>query len=85
MSKYGWEWASTKNENPQPGDILLKSSISRHVELFVGDGIGTYGAGEDKAIRKKISYPNVKTSRILELGQFDYIIRVQKPNVGVLE
>ena len=85
LTKYGWEWASTKNETPQPGDILLKSSISRHVELFVGDGIGTYGAGGDRAIRRKISYPNVRTSRILELGQFDYIIRVKKPTMGVLE
>lgn len=84
LSKYGWEWASTKNETPQPGDILLKSSPSRHVEIFIGDGIGTQGAGRDAQIQRKISYANCSTSRILELGQFDYIIRVPKPAMSVL-
>lgn len=85
MSKYGWELYSTKDETPKPGDILFKSSISRNVELFVGDGIGTYGAEGDSAIQSKISYPDYNTSRILELGQFDYIIRVKKPTTGTLE
>ena len=78
LSQYGWEWATTATETPQPGDFLLKASQSRHIEVFAGDGVGTYGAGSTNQIRKEISYKNCSTSRIINEGHFDYIIRVTK-------
>ena len=78
LSQYGWEWATTETETPQPGDFLLKVSDPRHIEIFAGDGVGTYGAGTTEQIRKEISYENCSTSRIINSGSFHYIIRVTK-------
>ena len=78
LSQYGWEWTTTETETPQPGDFLLKVSESPHIEVFAGDGVGTYGAGTLEQIRKEISYSNCSTSRIIDSGDFRYIIRVTK-------
>lgn len=77
LSKYGWEWESTANATPEPGDLLLKSSPSRHIEIFAGDGVGTYGAGSNHQINATISYENCSTKTIINEGHFDYIIRIK--------
>ncbi len=53
FSKYGWTYhkVSEKNLTVNPGDLLLKTSVSRHIEIYAGNG--TYGAGSNHQIQNK--------------------------------
>ena len=70
-------WTILKANEAKAGDLLVKSG---HMEIFVGDGVGTYGAGSDKAIAREISYPGCSLDTIVEKGGFTRAIRVKPPN-----
>lgn len=80
LSHYGWTWQKTSDSNAtiNEGDLLLKTSSSAHIELYAGNG--TYGAGSTNAIRRVKSYVNCSKQRIVQLGNFDYIIKINKKN-----
>lgn len=80
LSHYGWTWQKTSDSNAtiNEGDLLLKTSSSAHIELYAGNG--TYNAGSTNAIRRVKSYVNCSKQRIVQLGNFDYIIKINKKN-----
>ena len=77
LSHYGWTWQKTSDSNAtiNEGDLLLKTSSSAHIELYAGNG-----AGSTNAIRRVKSYVNCSKQRIVQLGNFDYIIKINKKN-----
>lgn len=74
-SKMGW--TILKPSEAKAGDLLVKSG---HIEIFAGDGVGTYAAGSTNAIRSEISYKGCSLSKINSAGGFTRAIRVKEPN-----
>lgn len=74
-SKKGW--TILKPSEAKAGDLLVKSG---HIEIFAGDGVGTYAAGSTNAIRTEISYKGCSLSKIITAGGFTRAIRVKEPN-----
>lgn len=74
-SKMGW--TILKPSEAKAGDLLVKSG---HIEIFAGDGVGTYSAGSTNSIRKDISYKGCSLSKIISDGGFTRAIRVKAPN-----
>lgn len=74
-SKKGW--TILKPSEAKAGDLLVKSG---HMEIFAGDGVGTYAAGSTNAIRREISYAGCSLSKIISDGGFTRAIRVKAPN-----
>ena len=74
-SKKGW--TILKPSEAKAGDLLVKSG---HIEIFAGDGVGTYAAGSTNAIRTEISYKGCSLSKIIAAGGFTRAIRVKEPN-----
>lgn len=74
-SKMGW--TILKPSEAKAGDLLVKSG---HIEIFAGDGVGTYAAGSTNAIRTEISYKGCSLSKIIAAGGFTRAIRVKEPN-----
>ena len=74
-SKMGW--TILKPSEAKTGDLLVKSG---HIEIFAGDGVGTYAAGSTNAIRTEISYKGCSLSKIIAAGGFTRAIRVKEPN-----
>ena len=70
-------WTILEPKDAQAGDLLVKSG---HMEILVGDGVGTYGAGSDEAIKREISYPGCSLATIIKSGGFTRAIRVKPPN-----
>lgn len=64
---FGWTYSKTSDSNltAKPGDILLKTSKSRHVEIYMGNG--TYGAGSDRQIKSTgyVSYSGKSIRQIV--------------------
>ena len=72
-SKMGWY--ILKASNAKPGDLLVRAG---HIEIFVGDKIGTLGAGSDNQIKSIISYGGCDLNTIISRGKFTMAIRVKK-------
>ena len=55
---FGWTYSKTSEPTAtaKPGDLLLKTTKPKHVEIYMGSG--TYGAGSNRQIKKEgyISY-----------------------------
>lgn len=77
LAQYGWTYQKVADGDytVEPGDLLLKTSKSAHIEMYAGGG--TYGAGSNHAIQSEITYRDCTPQRIINLGNFSYIIKIK--------
>ena len=72
FSDLGWTYHNVTESNLtiSPGDLLLKTSLSRHIEIYAGNG--TYGAGSDHQIQNKNyrSYIDCSLKKIINERKF---------------